>query len=71
MTDDKTPMEEKYATSLCQNFRRTNSILAQQGLSLPLLQRRLGHSTPRVTMAVYSHAGAEEGVAAPGYLAGC
>jgi len=38
-----------------------NSILAQQGLSLPLLQQRLGHSTPTVTIAIYSHVGAEEG----------
>jgi integrase len=38
-----------------------NSILAQQGLSLPLLQRRLGHATSKTTMDVYSHAGAEEG----------
>ncbi len=47
-----------------------NSILVQQGLSLPLLQRRLGHSTPQVTMAVYSHAGAEEGRRGAGILGG-
>jgi integrase len=38
-----------------------NSILAQQGLSLPLLQRRLGHATSKTTMDTYSHVGAEEG----------
>jgi integrase len=56
------PLLEKAKLPHCKfhSLRHTgNSILAQQGLSL--LQRRLGHSTPNVTMAVYSHAGAEEG----------
>jgi len=38
-----------------------NTLLAQQGVSLALLQSRLGHSTPGVTLGVYSHVAATEG----------
>lgn len=38
-----------------------NTLSAQQGVSLSLLQSRLGHATPGVTLGVYSHVGATEG----------